>query len=243
MFALPAVVLQNWSGGQPLMPVKLIVGLGNIDREYDGTRHNAGFAVVDQLGGNNDVQFKLVKDFSALLGKTAICGNGVLLAKPTTYMNNSGRAVLAILNYFKIDLCDLLVIHDDVSMPLGRLRLQQGGGAGGQHGVESILECFGGNKNFSRLKVGVGPDPGGARRASYVLARFPLAEAELVNKVVALSVEAAIIWLDRGIKEAMNIYNGINLAPPTAVEKTNAEKSPDNSNKIVDDDEDQGKKC
>lgn len=201
------------------MATKLIVGLGNIGSEYVGTRHNAGFSVIDELavakgGAGAAADFKLVKDFHSHVGKVNLNGVNVILAKPITYMNLSGRAVNAILNYFKIELQDLLIVHDDVSLPLGRIRLQKAGGAGGQHGVESIIESLGGRKEFSRLKLGVGPDPGGARRAQYVLARIPAADQELYSKVVQLSAEAISFWAGRGILEAMNKYNSINLAPP-----------------------------
>lgn len=209
------------------MATKLIVGLGNIGSEYDGTRHNAGFSVVealarhnagfsviDQVGIKNGADFKLVKDFSAYVSKLNIGGRSAILAKPTTYMNLSGRAVNAILHYFKIELEDVIVVHDDVSIPLGRLRLQKGGGAGGQHGVESIIESLGGSKDFNRLKLGVGPDPGGARRAQYVLSRIPLAEQELYQKMIAKAAEAVVCWMDKGIQSTMNTFNAINLAPP-----------------------------
>ncbi|HEY9731898.1 MAG TPA: aminoacyl-tRNA hydrolase [Drouetiella sp.] len=201
------------------MATKLIVGLGNIGNEYVGTRHNAGFSVVDKLaslqnGTGGAAEFKLVKDFHAQVGKLNLSGSNLILAKPTTYMNLSGRAVNAILSYFKIELQDLLVVHDDVSLPLGRLRLQKAGGAGGQHGVESIIETLGGRKEFSRLKFGVGPDPGGARRAQYVLSRFPVADQELYLNMVQLSAEAISFWVQKGILESMNKYNSINLAPP-----------------------------
>ncbi|RTL39317.1 MAG: aminoacyl-tRNA hydrolase [Candidatus Melainabacteria bacterium] len=201
------------------MATKLIVGLGNIGNEYVGTRHNAGFSVIDELAqanvaGGIAADFKLVKDFHSHVGKAVINGSSVILAKPTTYMNLSGRAVNAILNYFKIELHDLLIVHDDVSLPLGRLRMQKAGGAGGQHGVESIIEALGGRKEFSRLKFGVGPDPGGARRAQYVLSRIPAADQELYQKMVRLSAEAISFWVSKGVIESMNKYNSINLAPP-----------------------------
>jgi PTH1 family peptidyl-tRNA hydrolase len=201
------------------MATKLIVGLGNIGNEYVGTRHNAGFAVIDQLasagiGINNGADFKLVKDFHAHVGKLNTGGSNIILAKPTTYMNLSGQAVNAILGYFKIELEDTLIVHDDVSIPLGRLRMVKAGGAGGQHGVESIIKSLGGRKEFSRLKFGVGPDPGGSVRAQYVLSRFPASEQELYQKMVQISAEAISFWVSNSIQEAMNKYNSINLSPP-----------------------------
>ncbi len=213
------------------MASKLIVGLGNIGNEYAGTRHNAGFSVIDELavGERNSAhgaEFKNVKEFSAYVGKLNISGSNVILAKPTTYMNLSGRAVNAILRYFKIELEDLLVVHDDVAIPLGRLRLQKAGGAGGQHGVESIIECLGGSKDFSRLKFGVGPDPGGSRRAQYVLSRIPVADQELYKKMVQKAAEAIFYWTNNGIQSAMNSYNSINLAPPPSEDPKGEEPPP-----------------
>jgi PTH1 family peptidyl-tRNA hydrolase len=218
------------------MATKLIVGLGNIGNEYVGTRHNAGFSVIDELasgegGSANGAEFKIVKDFSAYVGKLNISGSNVILAKPTTYMNLSGRAVNAILRYFKIELEDLLVVHDDVAIPLGRLRLQKAGGAGGQHGVESIIECLGGSKDFSRLKFGVGPDPGGSARAQYVLSRIPVGDQELYHKMVQKAAEAILFWTSNGIQSAMNSYNSINLAPPPPEDSKGEEPPPQDPDK------------
>jgi len=209
------------------MSGKLIVGLGNIGAEYDGTRHNAGFSVVDQLSNRRNGgsgagltgiktggDFKLVRDFSAYLCKSTLSGHNVILAKPTTYMNLSGTAVNAILRYFKIDLKELIIIHDDVSLPLGRIRLQKAGGAGGQHGVESIIQSLGGAKEFDRLKIGVGPDPGGDIRGQYVLSKIPKADQEIFAKVVETSCDAVILWMNKGVDAAMNKFNNVNLAPP-----------------------------
>jgi PTH1 family peptidyl-tRNA hydrolase len=204
------------------MSGKLIVGLGNVGSEYDGTRHNAGFRVVDELsaragagsGITHGGEFRLVRDFQAYLCKSTLNGHNCILAKPTTYMNLSGNAVNAILRYFKIEMKDLIIIHDDVSLPLGRLRLQKAGGAGGQHGVESIIQSLGGAKEFDRLKIGVGPDTGGATRANFVLSRFPVADQPIFDKVVATCGDAVILWMSKGIESSMNKFNNVNLNPP-----------------------------
>lgn len=197
------------------MATKLIVGLGNIGSEYTGTRHNAGFSVIDELADTNSgADFKTVAKFFAHVGKINLAGSSLILAKPTTYMNRSGLAVSEIINYFKIELEDLLVVHDDVSIPLGKIRMQKAGGAGGQHGVESIIESLGKRKEFHRLKFGVGPDPGGAVRAQYVLSRIPAQDLDLYRKMVQLAAEAISVWNSKGILDAMNKYNSINLVPP-----------------------------
>lgn len=143
----------------------------------------------------------------------------LLLVKPTTYMNLTGKSVQAILSWYKLSLSDFLVIHDDVSLPLGKLRLQKDGGAGGQHGIESIIETCGGKNNFSRLKVGVGPDPGGDKRANYVLAQIPQGQKDAYDLCIATCANAALDYLRFGIAKAMNQYNGMNLLAADQVEK------------------------
>jgi PTH1 family peptidyl-tRNA hydrolase len=196
------------------MSGKLIVGLGNIGAEYLDTRHNAGFSVVEALAARDNAEFKQVRDFQAFIAKVSFQNQNAILAKPTTYMNLSGQAVNAIVRYFKIELADLIVVHDDVALPLGKIRFQKAGGAGGQHGVESIIQSLGGSKAFDRLKVGVGPDPGGAVRAHYVLAKIPQSQQELYRKVISLSAEAVVHWMSKDVTSAMNTFNNVNLDPP-----------------------------
>ena len=194
--------------------MKVLVGLGNPGSQYEQTRHNAGFRVVDLIATSNGAQFKVDKNLQAAVLKGKFRSHDVVLAKPLTYMNLSGHAVVRILHWFKVQPGDLLVIHDDVSLPLGRLRMQKGGGAGGQHGVESIIEQFGGNKNFDRLKVGVGPDPGGDVRGNFVLSPFHGDDVDLFEKIVVKSAEAALSWLQEGMQKSANTFNGIDLAHP-----------------------------
>lgn len=155
------------------------------------------------------VSFANKKNLFCDLAKIDLSGGEVLLVKPVTYMNESGRSAQAILNWYKLSPSDLLIVHDDVSLPLGRIRVQVGGGAGGQHGVESIIQHFGGDKNFDRVKVGVGPDPGGDKRAQYVLQVEQ--NSELYRRSIKLAAEAAAAWL-QGALEAANNFNGIDLA-------------------------------
>jgi PTH1 family peptidyl-tRNA hydrolase len=194
--------------------MKILVGLGNPEKRYENTRHNAGFHVIDYLATKHGAEFKQPKDFRAAVAKTVLVQHEVLLVKPLTYMNLSGQAVSAIINWFKVPISELLVIHDDVSLPLGRIRLQKGGGAGGQHGVESIIASLGGNKEFHRIKIGVGPDPGGDRRADYVLSTVPPIDVELWNTSVAKSGEAALSWLENGLQPTMNVFNGMVFGLP-----------------------------
>ncbi len=193
--------------------MKLIVGLGNPGHEYELTRHNAGFQVVDSLSIVCGGEWKLAKNLQAAIIKGRLANQEVLLAKPFTYMNESGRAVIAILNWFKMPVSDLYVVHDDVSINLGRLRLQAGAGAGGQHGVESIIENLGGKKDFTRIKFGVGPDPGGDVRGAYVLNRVPEKDRACYQKCIETARNAVIDLLVQGLVKASNSYNGVSICP------------------------------
>lgn len=188
--------------------MKAIVGLGNPGSQYERTRHNVGFRVLDLLATTAGAEFKAVKNFEGAAVKAQLAGKDVILLKPLTYMNLSGRATAAVINWFKLPLSELLVIHDDVSLPLGRIRVQSGGGAGGQHGIESIISCLGNKKEFDRIKVGVGPDPGGDRRADFVLSGVRPEDVELLETVLQKSRDAVVSWLQKGAKETMNFYNG-----------------------------------
>jgi PTH1 family peptidyl-tRNA hydrolase len=184
--------------------VKLIVGLGNPGAKYRGTRHNIGFAVVDELARRAGVEF----DEAPVDALTARIRNAapVLLAKPTTFMNASGEAVGALLRYFRIDQPDLLVIVDEVQIPLGRLRARAQGSAGGHNGLKSIVGHLG--EEFSRLRVGVGR--GDARRdlADHVLARFDPDEAAEAERMTSRAADAAEMFIASGIGAVMNAYNG-----------------------------------
>jgi PTH1 family peptidyl-tRNA hydrolase len=193
--------------------MKLVVGLGNPGLQYEMTRHNVGFQVVDLLCTGAGTVLRYESKYKGKFAKTRFKNQDLIFLKPETYMNLSGEAVRAIANYLKIDSHDILAIHDDVSLILGRVKVQQAGGAGGQHGIESIIECLGKN-TFDRLKVGVGPDPGGARRASYVLSRVAPEDEDLYRKSLNLAAEAANSWILNGTLETANRFNGINLAQP-----------------------------
>jgi len=196
--------------------MKLVAGLGNPGIQYEMTRHNVGFQVVDSLCTATGATLRYESKYKGYFCKTKFKNQDILLLKPDTYMNLSGEAVRAIANYLKVETTDILVVHDDVSLILGRVKLQQAGGAGGQHGVESIIECLGKN-TFDRLKVGVGPDPGGARRASFVLSKPAPEDAELYQKSLELASETAQSWIVNGPLDTANKYNGINLAQPVEV--------------------------
>lgn len=194
---------------------KLIVGLGNPDKEYENTRHNIGFALLDELSCRYRINLKKDSKFSAWTGNGELNlakdkSYKLVLAKPATYMNNSGNAVVKLLNYFKINLADLIVIHDEVALPLGKIRIAAGRGSAGHHGVESIMQMTG-EKCFIRLRIGVGPDPGGDLRKDYVLKKFKTSEKKLLEKVTLVSYEALETILLKGSEKAMDKFNGIEI--------------------------------
>ena len=175
------------------------------------TRHNAGFKLAESLATKYGADFRNNSSLHGAVARTRSGGHDLVLLKPHTYMNLSGKAVQATLHWFKIEAGCLLVAHDDVSLPLGVIRFQRGGGAGGQHGVESILASLPG-ASFDRLKIGVGPDPGGARRADYVLSAPPAEDLPLYAAVIEKAAEGVTAWIRDGMSIAMNKYNGVNLA-------------------------------
>lgn len=172
----------------------LVAGLRNPGADYQGTRHNVGFEVVSLVASRNGVE--LGRAPSRVPAQVATAGRGdgrMLLAAPTTYMNESGRAVRAILDYWKVDTSDLLVVHDDIDLPFGRLRVQVGGGAGGHNGIRSLERALG-TREFSRLKFGVGRPPGQMDPAAFVLQRFSKAEREEVDIAIEDAADVVEMW-------------------------------------------------
>jgi peptidyl-tRNA hydrolase, PTH1 family len=183
--------------------MKLVVGLGNPGAKYRGTRHNIGFAVADELAKRGDLSFDAAP-VEALIAKWR--RRETLIGKPLTFMNLSGQAVGGLLRYFKIDPLDLLVIVDEVQLPLAKLRARARGSAGGHNGLKSIVEHLG--QDFARLRVGVGR--GDARRnlADHVLTMFDRDEAEEVERMTMRAADAAETFITSGIEAVMNQYNG-----------------------------------
>ncbi len=189
--------------------MRLLVGLGNPGRQYEKTRHNVGFSALNTLAERNAIQIER-KRFSSLIGRGRIKGVDVLLAMPQTFMNLSGEAVRPIFDYFKINLEALLVLHDEMDVEFGRIKIATRGGAGGHKGVASIIGHLGTNE-FARMKIGVGR-PGNERPAeSYVLGRFNDSEKESVNQVLENAAEAAEIFVVQGVAEAPAQYNRRNI--------------------------------
>lgn len=195
------------------MVLKVVIGLGNPGLQYEMTRHNAGYRLAEELAIKCGVNFNRKSELHCELGKTNLNGQELLIVRPLTFMNLSGRAAQAVLRWYKIDTKDMLVLHDEVSLPLGKLRLQHARGAGGHHGIESIIESLSGSKNFDRLKLGVGPDPGGATRGDYLLSKFSSEQLPAYNELIVRGLLAVDIWLKDGVLEAMNKLNGNDSQP------------------------------
>ena len=185
--------------------MKLIIGLGNIGEKYCLTRHNIGFMVVDKLAIDNSINFKLENKFKSYVGKGKIANDDVLLIKPTTFMNLSGDAVQLIVNYYKIDISDILIVFDDLSIDLGIIRFKADGSHGGHNGIKSIIKCFNSNK-FARLKVGIGPQPQ-IPAENFVLQNFPKEQLNELSSVIKLSCEAIGFYLLNGMAKTQNKYN------------------------------------
>jgi len=184
----------------------IIVGLGNPTKEYEGTRHNVGFEVIDRIADKYNISVTDRKS-RAFCGKGIIAGQKVLLVKPQTYMNLSGESVRGLVDYYKIDEeSELLVIFDDISLDVGQLRIRKKGSAGGHNGIKNIIAHLGSNV-FNRIKVGVGEKPKEYDLADYVLGHFSKAEQELMENGYKNVIEAVELILQGEIDEAMNRFN------------------------------------
>lgn len=183
----------------------IVVGLGNPGPQYERTRHNAGFLLVGELAAAHGVRIRQERH-GACVGDGSIGLHRCLLALPQTYMNRSGDSVRRLLSFTGLDPGALLVVHDDMDLPLGRLRLRRGGGAGGHRGIASLLEYLG-SPDFTRLKIGVGRPPDGVPAEGYVLQEFAASERELLRETLARGVAVIEVFLAQGLDAAMNIAN------------------------------------
>lgn len=184
----------------------IIVGLGNPGKQYEHTRHNVGFDTIDVLAERYHISVD-AKKHRALYGKGLIEGNKVILAKPQTYMNLSGESVRELIDFYKIDETEeLIVIYDDISLDPGQLKLRAKGSAGGHNGIKNIIAHLGGQE-FKRVKVGVGEKPKGYDLADYVLSRFPKEEREKVDAALERAADAAVKIITDDMAAAMNEYN------------------------------------
>jgi len=189
----------------PQRQLRLVVGLGNPGKTYSKTRHNAGFMVVDEISDAFSIALEKQK-FDTRFGIGSVNGVKIVLAKPMAYMNRSGPQVQNIAGYFRILCEDMLVVHDDIDLAFGRLKIKEKGGDGGHKGVRSIIDAFGGG-DFTRLRIGVGRPDAEKDAADYVLDEFTLEERKVLGQIITAAKDAIVTILCKGTKEGMNRFN------------------------------------
>ena len=184
----------------------IIVGLGNPEAKYNGTRHNIGFSAVTVLADENNISLD-TKKHKAIIGKGVIAGQKVILALPQTYMNLSGESVRELVDYYKIDPADeLIVIYDDIDLPPGKLRIRPKGSAGGHNGIKNIIAHLGGQE-FPRIRIGVGEKPKGWDLADYVLGKFSKEEEPVIRKALLQTTKVCEVIMNEDVRAAMNQFN------------------------------------
>ena len=187
---------------------ELIVGLGNPEPKYDKTRHNIGFDAIDALAKAWQLSLKQNKRFQGLFAEgTSPYGGKIRLLKPLTYMNRSGQSVRAVTDWYKIAPKSILVIYDDMDLPVGRLRMRLSGSAGGHNGMKSIISHLG-SQDFPRLRIGIGKSDGKKETISHVLGKFAPQEAKAIEEVLYVSLKAVELSLKEGVEKSMSRYNG-----------------------------------
>lgn len=182
----------------------LIVGLGNPGKQYDRTRHNIGFEIVDYISKEYSIDINRTK-FKGLYGEGSINGEKVILLKPQTFMNLSGDSIIQFMKFYKLDPDEMIVIYDDISLEIGRLRIREKGSAGGHNGIKSIIQNFGGDV-FPRVKVGVGAPEHDL--VSHVLGKFPKEDYDHISKVMPVVAKALEEFIKTDVNGAMNKFNG-----------------------------------
>jgi peptidyl-tRNA hydrolase, PTH1 family len=191
----------------PLVIPQLIVGLGNPEPKYDQTRHNIGFMALDALARTWQLNWTENRKFQGWFTEGAIAGvNKVKLLKPTTYMNRSGTAIRATIDWYKLPPESVLIIYDEMDLPLGKLRLRLSGSAGGHNGMKSAISHLG-TQNFPRLRIGIGRSNENSDSISHVLGKLSPSEIEIVTPTLDLVVKAVEASLNNGVEKAMNLYN------------------------------------
>jgi PTH1 family peptidyl-tRNA hydrolase len=197
-------------GNEGKQAMYLILGLGNPGSRYQFTRHNIGFMVLEKIAAQWEVELKQ-KSFDALWNRGKVAGLNVLLAMPQTYMNLSGNAVRKLLIYFKADINNLIVIHDDLDLPFGTVRLKTGGGNAGHKGLKSIISCLG-TADFMRVRLGIGKPSDKSRIEDYVLQKFDSGETDLLQQIIQLAADAATEIVLSGMQTAMAKYHTKNIS-------------------------------
>ena len=191
---------ENFSGVE-----YIVVGLGNPDRKYENTRHNAGFITVDTLADKMDIRLDRIK-YKSLCNTCTIADKKVLLMKPSTYMNNSGQAVVEAMNFFKVPPENVIVIFDDISLDVGKMRIRRKGSDGGHNGIKNII-YLSGSDQFPRIKMGVGNKPEKWDLADWVLSNFTESERKLLDETAQKACDAVEKIISGNIDKAMNLYN------------------------------------
>ncbi len=197
------------ASGEPF----LIVGLGNPGRQYEKNRHNVGFMLLNRLASRLDQTFSRL-ELRSLLVKTNYQDHRLILAKPQTYMNESGASVASLLRFYKISPANIIVAYDDVDLPLGALRLRPTGGSAGQKGMQSIIERLG-SQDFPRLRIGIDRPPGRMEPADYVLQDFSRSDLKVLDPTLDKACDAVFTFITGGLNKAMNLYNTSNNSDPS----------------------------
>lgn len=187
----------------------LIAGLGNPGKQYEKTRHNIGFMVLDLIAEELGTVINKIK-FKALYSDVYYKEEKLILLKPMTYMNLSGESVKEAVSFYKLPLSSLIVVYDDMDLPLGRIRIKKGGSSGGHKGIESIIYQLN-SEEFTRIRVGIGKPKPGQDTISHVLGTFQEDERDKAREIIQLAAKAALCVVEKGIENAMNVYNGIKL--------------------------------
>lgn len=189
--------------------MKLVVGLGNPGPQYSGTRHNAGFMVIERMARELGASARQETKLQAMVAEARDGSDKLILAQPTTYMNLSGEAIAKLLNWYKLTAKDLVVVYDDFALPFGQLRVRPDGSAGGHNGIKSTIQHLGGKPLFDRVRVGIGPVPPGWQVTNFVLGQFGPDEKKGLDDLLSRSVEATLCVVRHGVERAMQDYNGV----------------------------------
>lgn len=196
------IIKNSTTGGFFIMYI--IAGLGNPGKEYEGTRHNMGFNVIDNLASKLNIDVLKLK-FKSLIGEGIFKGEKIILQKPQTFMNLSGEAIYDIINFYKVPLSNLIVVYDDKDLDVGKIRIRKKGSAGGHNGMKSIIYLLN-SEDFPRVRVGIGKPDGDMIK--HVLGRFNDSDMELVNSALSNASNAVLDIIENGVEHAMNLYNG-----------------------------------
>ncbi len=187
----------------------MVAGLGNPGAHYEKTRHNAGFMVIDKIARDFDISLDKSK-FDCVYGRGFVEGGEVLLVKPMAFMNISGPPIQKLAHFYRIECREMVVIHDDIDLVFGRLKIKEKGGHGGHNGIRSLMDAFGGG-DFVRLRIGIGRSGTGSSVTDHVLGKFPAENEDTLSRIISGARNAVVTILCKGTKTGMNIFNGKDL--------------------------------